>query len=348
MERRRVQLRSGRWWRPPKPRPKSPGASPRVVAALLAAFQGGERGKAKQADSKVSFVTAAGQLCRKDEAIKGKAQAEPLLCLADFAVGSAEGKPSDFEKASKEKSLELRELKSSMLQLRVDFASSQAKRQQAQDKWQRAQRQLQAKHWQAQQMQSGTASEAAPELAPTLEAWAVTALHSLKAIIARQAQSESQNAERVTTLNMAWATAKTEQAELRRKLKRLTAKLTSTEQDLASATATAQMQATLRPLTAQLNAAKKRVENGRGAAAVHEMAVLEADYDGLVSDYEVLADRFNALIAVQNPIRIVQKRIAEIQGLKDSQNTAALHDAIDQLCLYVTNKFDPILAEVAG
>ena len=78
------------------------------------------------------------------------------------------------------------------------------------------------------------------------------------------------------------------------------------------------------------------------------MAVLEADYDVLVSDYEVLADRFNALIAVQNPIRIVQKRIAEIQGLKDSQNTAALHDAIDQLCLYVANKFDPILAEVAG
>ena len=62
----------------------------------------------------------------------------------------------------------------------------------------------------------------------------------------------------------------------------------------------------------------------------------------------MLADRFNALIAVQNPIRIVQKRIAEIQGLKDSQNTAALHDAIDQQCLYVANKFDPVLAGVAG
>ena len=62
----------------------------------------------------------------------------------------------------------------------------------------------------------------------------------------------------------------------------------------------------------------------------------------------MLADRFAALIAVEKPIRIIQKRIAEIQGLEDSQDAVALHDAIDQLCLYAKNKFDPTLAEVAG
>ena len=66
-------------------------------------------GKRKQADSKVSFVASARQLCRKDEAIRGKAQAEPLLCLADFAVGSAESKPSDSEGKFKQQALKLKE-----------------------------------------------------------------------------------------------------------------------------------------------------------------------------------------------------------------------------------------------
>ena len=75
----------------------------------MAAFQEGRGSKAKQADSKVSFVASARQLCRKDEAIRGKAQAEPLLCLADFAVGSAESKPSDSEGKFKQQALKLKE-----------------------------------------------------------------------------------------------------------------------------------------------------------------------------------------------------------------------------------------------